>query len=153
MNTNTRKYWLGVVGSKERVITPDKYLWWCFPLIAKKNDKVLMYCPRSISPKYQGIYAEFTLSCDTSTKGTEKHYCAGYGRTKGSLFYAKLTKNKIFDSPFTAKEMKSTPIVRTANFVNRNFQGTVFEVKEDTYLAIIEAIETKQMKNKQEPSK
>lgn len=70
-------YFLGVTGSlafDTNII--DAY--WCVPTIAKKNDIILLYSPRSASSSRQGIFAEAVISESPSMENKDNFNCSGY---------------------------------------------------------------------------
>jgi predicted RNA-binding protein with PUA-like domain len=151
---NIQNGWLGVVGSVQRTLYFEKNPWWCFPTKAKKNDLVLMYCPRSVNVKLQGIFAlcKLTRNPDNSDKN---YYCSGFGLRakyggKGRLFYAKLKFLKRYDETLTAKELKENPVFCKLPFVRRNFQGTCFPIEWPIFNKLVEILESKNSISKNE---
>ena len=123
-------YWFGVVGSSQAAKTFETRLWWCFPITAKKGDYIFMYCPRSMSPLRQGIFALCSLKNGLDLNHKNNISCAGFGKRDGvgSLLYGDLKLIKRFENHLTAKEMKNDSILNRTSFVRRNFQGTTFKI-------------------------
>lgn len=129
------KHWLGIVGDIRVVLNLEENLWWCLPMQAGLGDRIFMYCPRALSPRRQGIFAECELIGNPFSKGDENHRCskfgAGVGRNLGPLGYTDLKLVKTFAKPLTAKEMKKDRMLKTLPFVRQNFQGTTFSLTKE----------------------
>jgi hypothetical protein len=132
-------FWLGVVGSLKAERSFESRPWWCFPKDAQKGDAILMYCPKSISAKYQGIFLQAEIAEPLGTLESDQFRCLPYGRRK-KLFFGKLKIIKRFPKPLTAREMKCDLNIRSAVFVARSFQGTIFPVTAGTYNLIIKKL-------------
>lgn len=127
------KYWLAInsnpLGKGKLEANPNTY--WCLPEEASPEDEVFMYCPRSASAKWQGIYSICRVD-RVGHRDQEQYYrCRGYAYKKQALLYSELTRTQIYDKHLQATEIKSHSKLRLSNFARRNFQGTVFELSED----------------------
>ena len=125
-------YFLGVAGSKELSRSDITEAFWCVPSIATIDDIILLYCPRSVDDKRQGVFAEARISRAPSANDQNNSRCSGYG-----LLYVPIEVQRRFLSPVTAKDMKSDPVLKTASFIRRNFQGTSFQLQEASYKRIL----------------
>lgn len=140
------QYWLAVVGFKEDADDFENRLWWCLPASAKKHDKVLIYCPRSVGfSKREGIFALCEVKTPPAVACENNYRCSGFGRVRSgkslNLLYVELKFIKRFKSRLTAKVIKSNPDLNGTNFVRKNFQGTAFKLNEEIFASIIKHIE------------
>src|SRR6056297_1795813 len=113
------RYWIGISGGVQRVNEINQKSWWCFPKDAIKGDSILLYCPRSISPKKQGIYALYHLISDLVEDHKYNFYCGGFGSDLGrsvKLFYGEIELEKKYEHTLTAKEMKNDAALSKAGF-------------------------------------
>ena len=141
-----KNYWIGIVGSVQAVLNFEERPWWCFPVTAKKGDVILLYCPRSVSDKNQGIFGLANIKEPIDQNHENNYYCTGFGRNFGRgrpLFYGELKFQKRYKMTLTAKEMKKDHLLGRSNFVRRNFQGTTFKVDEEYFNRIKELITEK----------
>ena len=140
-------YYAGIVGSVQAVNTFETRPWWCVPFDAKKGDQLLLYCPRSISKKNQGLFALCTIKNELDKFHVNNHYCSGFGRIFGriskKLLYCDLVFVKRYNITLTAKEMKRDHLLSRSNIVRRNFQGTTFKLEKAIFERMISLLKSK----------
>ena len=147
-------YWLGVVGSRTRMISFEKECWWCLMLAkAKKGDKIFMYLPRSKSVASQGIFMLCEVISQPDVKHKENWQCSFYGHGRGGasaiglkhngLGYFSLKPIERFKNHLSAAEMKRDPLLSTLGVVRRNFQGTTFMLEKEYYDEILRILREK----------
>lgn len=130
----SRNYWFGVVCGEDLRQSEITKSWWCLPYNATEDDAILLYCPRSVSTRKQGIFAEARVLVTPHEKREENSYCTGYGFLGSPrLAYAEIEITERFAPNLTAKHMKADPIIRQADLVRRNFQGTTFAIEFEVY--------------------
>lgn len=119
----TSNFWFGVAGSKSLSKTDTTKTWWCLPYAAKEGDRVLLYCPRSISAARHGVFAEASVLVPPMQKRQENCYCSTYGYGKTGLGYAEIEIIERFKPKLTAKHMKLDSVLMFAGLVRKNSKG------------------------------
>ncbi|NTW28881.1 MAG: EVE domain-containing protein [Coriobacteriia bacterium] len=128
------QYWLAITRRKDLLDTETRDSWWCLPQRANVGDRVLLYCPRSVSPKFQGVFAEAEVDVDTRSQKPGGSPCSGYvSDLNEGLAYMEIRVIRRFDSALTAQRMKNDPLLAEMRAVRRNFQGTIFTLDVNTY--------------------
>ncbi|WP_369065564.1 hypothetical protein [Burkholderia gladioli] len=123
-----QKFWLAVARGREMRAQSTNESWWCLPFEAAVGDMLLLYCPRQVSATSQGIFAEATV-----TSSPERSLeCAGFGKG-AALGRASIVIHHRFKPHLTAKAMKKDALLRHANFIRLNFQGTTFSLDQDVH--------------------
>lgn len=143
------KTFLGIATSKKLTDPETTESFWCVPASAEKGDVILLYCPRSESTARQGVFAESVIETEPSK---ENHFlCSGFGVGKESLWHVHIKIKRRFKPALTAADMKSDPVLMSAGFVRRNFQGTIFFLQEILSERVLFLAEKKQKNGKLEP--
>ncbi len=87
--------------------------WWCVDRNAAPGDRAFIYRPL----KGIAYYLEVIEHIKPDT------FCSSYG-----MGTARVKVLKVFDPPISAKQMKSSSVVKEEGFARRNFQGKSFTV-------------------------
>lgn len=141
-NVSIAKNWLAVVGSVVRAESPSLYEWWCLPQEAAEGDVVLMYCPVSVSVRWQGIFAKYSVRDRSGVLRSQKALCSGFGRDSSTYTYTPLSYVQSFERRITAKMMKACHPLAREPFLRSNFQGTAFLLSEYAAAVLWRMIET-----------
>ncbi|MFC3469039.1 EVE domain-containing protein [Massilia oculi] len=119
--------WLGVVSRSHLSQTEGAESWWCLPHTAAPGDRILFYCPRSLSAEKQGIFSEAEVLSSPSPTRAENCNCATYGTTR--LHYVEIRIIECFARSLTAAQMKQNVALSRSEPVRKNFQGTAFKLE------------------------
>jgi len=118
--------WLGVVSRSHLSQTEGAESWWCLPPTAAPGDRILFYCPRSLSTVKQGIFSEAEVLSSPAQTRAENCNCASYGTTR--LLYVEIRIVECFARSLTAAQMKQNVALSRSEPVRKNFQGTAFKL-------------------------
>jgi hypothetical protein len=86
--------------------------WWCVDRRCKAGEQAFIYKPLT------GIILHLKI---LELSKTPELFCDTY-----QMATAKIKVLNVFDPPITSKQLKSSKIVRSEQFVRRNFQGKSF---------------------------
>lgn len=131
-------YWIGINSdptSKEE-LAKRELSFWCMPEQARTGDYLYMYCPRSASAKQQGIFSLLEVTNIETKQSKSRNVCDCYKYQGKKLRYCAVKVIKIFNNHVDATTLKYDDVMGASMLCRRNFQGTVFELKEEEHFSI-----------------
>jgi hypothetical protein len=123
-------YWLGVISKEhtlQEFLKEDK--WFCLPITAKIGDGIVIYVTARLSKKFAGIIGAYELT----KKSADSCQCNHYGSFNETLYCYELKSTHIFLSPVLLADIKTNLILKRAQPLRRNFQGTIFNLSKDEF--------------------
>lgn len=141
-------YWLGVASTREGIerLRNQGETWWCAPKKAMPGDLLAIYVAKHRLPEVPeneaGIVAVFEIVAPEPARASEcKQFGGGFGRPIPVPF--KIAVKERFPLSLRLADMKQDPILATAQFVRRSFQGTIFAVSRAEFMRITELLTAK----------
>jgi hypothetical protein len=133
------KYWLAVNGNSELYKSGKNDFWWCVPFAAQKGERVFIYCPRSASQAYMGIFAIAEVVTEPTPKCAKNSYCNAYGgKGQKSIYgYCELKIVERYEKRLVPQSIKLDPALKSEPLVQKNFQATTFELSECSFNHIL----------------
>ena len=119
-------YWLAIGATDILGAQPGSCTFWCLPSTATSEDRVYMYVPRGQCGRRHGICGLCSIKAPPKGNHKLEHICRPYTAYGKKLMYTELVVQHVYTNPLTAKMMKYDFQLSQANFVRRNFQGTLF---------------------------
>jgi hypothetical protein len=134
------KFWLGVAKHEGSRTMEGGPTWWCLPGNASPGDRLLLYRARSGAATRSGLFAEYEVARlgtpPAAGSGSPGELAAG-GYCSGPLVYSELALVRRIEPRLTATAMRKDLMLTQAQFLKRNFQGTVFELKKHEYIRLV----------------